>query len=185
MTATRLRLILIVGFITLLAGCGVGGWFTQQLLAQKVVEADHARTDADTAREQVNELKSMQAQLDKNKDIVARASQIAASANQYEYQDQVIKDVEIYANRHGLAVSGYDFNAPVASGSKAPAGTVLTPFSVTLRGPAPYISFLAFLRDMENNLTKIQVTSLTLSPNTKDPKLIENPTLSAVVFIKK
>ena len=186
MNATRLRIVLIISFVVLLAAFGVSAWWAQGLLASKVKETDHARIDAQISQQQVDELKKLQGELEKQKDVVTRAGQIAATAQQYQYQDQVIKDVQIYAGRHGLAVSAYDFSASTsAAGSKAPAGTALTPFSVTLKGPIPYDTFMSFLRDVENNLTKIQVTSLTLTPNAKNAQLIDNPTISAAVYLKK
>ncbi len=185
MTAQRLRLFLVVGFVVLLVGCGFGVWWLQGLLAQKAGEADHARIDAAVAEQKLEELKRLQGLLEKQKDVVARADQIAATAQAYQYQDQVIQDINVYAARHGITVSTYDFSSAAPSGSKAPDGTTLTPFSVTLKGSIPFVTFMAFLSDLENNLTKIQVSSLNLAPNAKNPQLIDNPTLSSAVYLKK
>ncbi|HSE61352.1 MAG TPA: hypothetical protein VLA88_03580 [Candidatus Saccharimonadales bacterium] len=182
MTATKLRYMLIGLVVVLLASFGAGVWWVQGMLAEKVRETDHARTDADLSGTELQQLKQLKKQLEDQKDIVDRAKQIAATSAQYQYQDQVIKDVADYAARYGIQVNTFDFsttnkNAAATNGAKK------TPFTVSLKGPLAYVTFLNFLRDLEGNLTKIQVTSLTLAPD-KDPNKISNPSLSCEVYLK-
>lgn len=182
MTATKLRYVLIALIVVLVAGFGAGAWWVQGMLADKVRETDHAKTDADLSATELQQLKQLDKQLEDQQDVVERAKQIAATSAQYQYQDQVIKDVSDYAARYGIQVNTFDFsttnkNATAVNGAKK------TPFTVTLRGPLSYTTFMSFLRDLEGNLTKIQVTSLTLAPD-KDPNKITNPSLSCEVYLK-
>jgi hypothetical protein len=184
MTASRLRYVLIALIVLMLGGFVAGAWWVQGILAAKVSETDHAKIDAEISGTELQQLKLLQKQLADQKDVVDRAKQIAASSSQYQYQDQVIRDVSDYAARYKIVVNNFDFNA--ASQSKATetvGGLKKTTFTVTLKGPLSYTTFLRFLRDLESNLTKIQVTSLTLAPD-KDPTSVSNPTLSLVVYLK-
>lgn len=181
MTAIKLRFILIGLIVVMVGGFAFGTWWMQGLLAQHVRDTDHAEIDAEVSNTELQQLKQLQKQLADEQDIVERAKQIAVSAEQYRYQDQVIKDVSDYASRYGISVNTIDFTQ--TSGQASAGGAKRTAFTVSLRGPLPYTTFMRFLRDIEKNLTKIQVTSLTLAPD-KDPNSITNPTLSLEVYLK-
>ena len=182
MTASRLRYILIGLIAFMVVGFGVGAWWLQGLLATDVRNTDHAKIDADISAIELQQLKSLKKQLADEQDVINRAKQIAASSSQYQYQDQVIKDVSDYAARYGIAVNTFDFSTPNKQKTST-SGAKITAFSVTLKGPLPYTTFIRFLRDVETNLTKIQVTSLTLSPD-KNPSFISNPSLGLEVYLK-
>lgn len=187
MNAVKLRIVLVIGLVVSLAALGTGVWWLQGALAAQVAKTDHARADADIAQLELEKLRRLEIQLQEQKDIVERAAQIAATADNYQYQDQVVKDVEAYAKRHDIAIANFDFSGASAPGAStnSPAGTTRTPFSVSLRGPLSFDKFMNFLRDIENNLTKLQVSSLSLTPTADDPKMVTNPTLSLVVYLKK
>jgi hypothetical protein len=184
-TATKLRCILICLIIVLLGGFTAGAWWVQGILAEKVQETDHAKTDADISSTELQQLKQLKKQVADEQDVVDRAKQIAATSAQYQYQDQVIKDVSDYAARYSIQVSTFDFSSASKPGanSTGPNGAKKTSFTVTLKGPVAFVTFMKFLRDLEDNLTKIQVTSLTLAPD-KDPTNITNPTISCEVYLK-
>lgn len=181
MTATKLRYILLALIVVMVGGFAFGAWWVQGLLAQHVRDTDHAKIDAEVSNTELQQLKQLQKQLADEQDIVERAKQIAVSADQYRYQDQVIKDVADYAYRYGISVNTIDFTQ--TAGQQASGGAKRTAFTVSLKGPVPYTTFMQFLRAIEKNLTKIQVTSLTLAPD-KDPNSITNPSLSLEVYLK-
>lgn len=183
MNAVKLRLVLIIGLVLMLAGVGVGVWWMQGMLATFVTTTDHAKIDAQMAQQQVERLRKLELDLAAKKDIVERADQIAATANNYQYQDQIVRDLETYANRSGIVISGFNFSGQ--GGGEGPGGTTRTAFTLTLAGPLQFDTFMQFLRDIENNLTKLQVSSLALSPDESNPKLVANPTLGIVVYLKK
>lgn len=185
LTASRLRIALIVLLVLLVIGLGGGAWWLQTMLARSVVAENHAQIDSQLSAQEVERLQLLQKQLADQKNIVERADQIAATANNYQYQDQVVKDLESYAARNGVSIGSFDFSAQAPQGAQAPAGTTLTPFTVTLRGPLEFTRFMKFLSDIENNLTKIQVSSLTLAPDAGNPNLVTNPVLGLVVYLKK
>lgn len=185
MNALKLRIILIIGLVLLIAGVGAGAWWMQNILATYVVATDHAKIDAQVASQQLERLRFLESELKEKKDIVERADQIAATANNYQYQDQIVKDLTVYANRNGIAIAGFNFTATAGQGAQGPSGTTRTSFTVALNGPLEFSRFMQFLRDIENNLTKLQVTSLALSPDEGNPKMVTNPTLGLVVYLKK
>jgi hypothetical protein len=188
MNATKLRITLAALLVVLATGCAAGGWWAQGYLAEKVKETDHARIDAEVSQLEIQKLKQLKEKLAKDKDIVERAKQISSTAAQYRYQDKVVQDIGEYANRRGIQINSFDFNLIQKSQSgqsAAPTGAEKVTFTITLRGPLPFDTFAAFLRDIESNLTKIQVTSLTIAPDIKDIKKVTNLSLTLEVYVKK
>lgn len=185
MKATTLRLVLACSLLVLVGLCGAGAWWANEMLKQSVADTDHAKIDADIGQLEVEKLRKLQAELAGKKDIVERAAQIASTAQNYQYQDQVVSDLQTYARKTGIEISAFDFAAGSGEQQAGPAGTTLTPFTINLRGPLAYDKVMQFLRDIENNLTKLQVTSLSLSPSKENPTQLTNPSMSLVVYLKK
>lgn len=184
MNAVRLRLVLIGVIILQIAVVIAGMWLLTDFLQREVAVTDHAKIDADISEQEINTLKRLRTQLADEKDIIERAKQIAASSNQYQYQDQVISDLTVYASRYGFSIVSFDFTGtPGAKGATAPNGK--TAFLVTLSSPIKYDNFLKFIRDVERNLTKIRITSITLAPNPRNPTEILNPSINLEVYLKK
>lgn len=186
MTAIQARIALIVGLVVLFGGLCAAGWWAQGQLAARTQQADRANIDAELSQIDLEKLGRLETQLEQQKDIVERADQIAATAAGYQYQDQVVKDIEAYAIRNGVSIAGFDFVSVQTNKNNAgPAGTTRTPFSLALKGPLEFNRFMAFLRDIENNLTKLQVSSLSLTPAEDNPTMVSNPNISLVVYLKK
>ena len=185
MTASKLRWVLVGVIGLLITGFGAGVWLVQQTLSDYVRQTDHLTIDADVSTIELQQLKALEKELVDEADIVDRAKQIAASTAQYRYQDQVISDITDYAARYDISVSTFDFatNQSSAKNSTSPTGAKKTPFAVTLKGPVPFVKFLRFLQAIEKNLTKIQVTRLTLAPD-KNPNKIANPNIGLEVYLK-
>lgn len=186
LNAVNLKIILIILFVLLLGAVGAGTWWLKGVLHEFVLAKDHAQIDSELSALELEKLRFLQNELAEKSEIVDRANQIAASADNYRYQDQVINDVEVYAKRNGIVISGFTFGGESSQNQnqKAPAGTRLTPFSLTLSGPIEFTKFMQFLRDIENNLTKIQVTSLTLAPDPENLQMVTNPSLGLVVYLR-
>jgi hypothetical protein len=182
MTATKFRLILAGVIVVLLLGFGAGAYFMLGILSDRVRQTDHTKVDADITTTELQQLKNLQKQLADQSDVVSRAKEIAATTAQYKYQDQVISDISVYAARYGIRISTFDFSIAQTVKPEASTGAKKTPFTLTLKGPIAFTTFLRFLQDIEHNLTKIQVTSLTLSPD-KNPNNVANPTVGLAVYL--
>ncbi len=185
MNATKLRLALFGLIVVLLGGFGTGAYFVLGMLSGRVKDTDHTKIDADITTTELQQLKSLQKQLGDQADVVERAKEIAGTTALYKYQDQVISDISAYASRYGITISAFDFSvaSSTANATQVVNGAKRTPFTLTLKGPLPYDTFLRFLKDIEKNLTVIQVTSLTLAPDPKNPNNVTNPSLGLAVYL--
>jgi hypothetical protein len=177
LTATRLRLILSISlFVITLAG-GVIFSFINGQLKTYAVEVSHKVIDANASRDTVQTLQRIQQELNNDKDIIARTNSIVADSQSYQYQDQIVGDLNNYASAAGIVITNMDFSTNTTAGATntttpptnkaaAPAGVKSVSVSVTLKNPIGYDNFLRFVRSIENNLTKMQIQKITLSKGT-------------------
>jgi hypothetical protein len=169
---------------------GTGYYWGSKLLAEQALRADHAKIDASLKNEDVAKLKRLEAELVAKKDIVARAEQIIAESRQYQYQDQIVHDINSFAKSAGVEVLGYNFGTPEQSkkGAKGASlslsGVNAISANVSLASPQSYKNLLRFMKAIEQNLTKMQVTGVNITPDPEDPNLVSNPVVGVVIYVR-
>lgn len=182
LNAITTRYILIGLCVIMIIGIGAVSVLAQHILTQKAIEIDHVRTDTILARDEIVKLKQLQKTLEDDHSIVQKTAEIVAQSQMYTYQNQIISDLSDYAAQSGVSVIGYDFTgkqSPVAQG--LPAKTVI---KVRLKDQTPYISYLRFLKAIEGNVMKMQLTSIDLTPFADDYRLLQEPQIELEVFLQ-
>lgn len=176
-------------FILMIGVLGGGIYFAGQQLQAKAIETDHARIDAELIQNEIGRLKNLQEYLSKNKTSIERAESIVAESKEYKYQNQVISDINAFANQTGITILGFDFvsentSAPQPSTTGAPAtGLKKTVVTLTIQEKTGYENLVRFIKSIEQNLTKMQLTSISLAPDITDPRSVSNPTINLEVYI--
>lgn len=182
LTPTKLRVILSLGMFVI-AGAGVG-LFTVAYgqLSQAASNVSKTATDEVASRNSLRILQNTQAELNKQREIIARIDSIAANSQSYSYQNQIIGDMSTYAARAGITITNIDFasgsvsSAPAASTvpaaptiPAAPAAgstvgsTRTATIAVTLNNPVEYTKLLDFFNMIEQSTPKLQVSKVNLS----------------------
>jgi hypothetical protein len=151
-TPQTLRSILATIFVLILIGGGAVFYFGIQSLQEYAVKVQQRLVDAEASERQISELQLIKGQLSESDSLVEKTNQIFATPD--SYQGQVLNDLERYAKAAGLTLGGTNFG----SGETA-TNTVTVSFS----GDIPYRKLIAFLSNVEGNLPKLQVVSITLS----------------------
>lgn len=170
--------------------CGIVGIFylAQGVLASTTIETDHSKIEAQLAQEEISRLKQLQVDLNDSKVDIDKTARIVAESQKYMFQDQVISDVTTYATQAGVNVLGFDFGAKPGENPPATPGTSKTPRKtivvVRLDNNIPYTSFLSFLKLVERNITKVQLTGIALQPNKTTPNLIVGPSIELEVYLR-
>ncbi|PLS80597.1 hypothetical protein CYG49_05005 [Candidatus Saccharibacteria bacterium] len=192
MDAIKFNRYLIGAILLLLVITGAGFYYASKFLAQNVIQTDHARTDASISADNVAQLKRLKSDMEQKEDIIKRTEQIVSDSSQYKYQDQIVQDVNAYAERAGVEILSFTFNddlskpaAPAPAGTKAITGVRKVKADITLKTPIPYDNFLRFLIAIEQNLTKMQVTGVNMSPDKDDPRAVVNPAIGIQMYIKQ
>jgi hypothetical protein len=198
LNATTLRLILSVSLF-LIAAAGVAGFtFAKGYLQTVAIDTSHSVVDASASQDNLQTLQKIQKILVADKDVIARTSSIVADSQSYQYQDQIIGDLNNYASKAGISITNLDFSAATTAATPSPTTSHPTPGSatpiqptgvkstsvaVTLNNPVGYDNLLTFIRSVEQNLTKMQISRVSLSKGT-DSNSVSSDVLTIEVYIK-
>ncbi|MEO5950506.1 MAG: hypothetical protein ABIQ04_03595 [Candidatus Saccharimonadales bacterium] len=178
LTAVSFRLLLsILMFVTMSIIIAVV-FFGNSQLKEYAAQVSQVTSDADASRNSLQTLQKVKQELDSQKDIVDRAASIVADSKGYQYQDQIIKDLNGYAAASGITITDFSFttaattpSAATPAGAPAPAGVKSTSASITLKTPINYVSLLQFIHSIEQNLTKMQISRISLSKGEKNDEI--------------
>ncbi len=174
-TATQLRLILSLSMFAIVMLTAVGFYFVNSHLKTYALDVSHVVVDANASRDNLQNLQKIEKQLKESQDIVQKTNNIVAESQSYQYQDQIITDINGYATRAGISITDINFSAqsttttPTANATPAaptPSGVKSTSVAITLKNPVNYDNLLRFLKSIEQNLTKMQVSRINLSKDT-------------------
>ena len=185
LTPVKLRAILFVLLLLLTAG-GVGVFvYGYGQLKARATDAQETATKAEASRSSLQNLIVTEKFLAANNDVVTRADQLASESKAYLYQDQIISDINKYANEAGIEVTNISFDNPVStsvstpapttptagttdaaavpSATAAPSNVKSTVATVTIKNPTSYSSMLTFIHLIEQSLFRMQVSKIGLS----------------------
>lgn len=200
LTATTFRILLITS-LALIAAAGVGGFFlAKKQLTEVATQVSSAVSEADASSDNLENLQRLKRELSDQKEVISRTSQIVAESQSYRYQDQIIADLTKYASEAGIKITDMDFGDPgqaatspssapsggaaaTANPTPAPAGVKSTSVSVTLDNPVEYSNLLRFVRLIEQNLTKMQISRIGLS-NDSSSEDVSSDALTIEVYIR-
>lgn len=193
MNAIVLNRILIALVITMLAGVIAGFYFATTFLTATARQTDHIRTDSAMTQDNLVKLRQLQTTLESRKESVERAQALVGTIEDFNYQNRVVEDLTRYAALAGpdVKVTNFTFTDPTKKAAATPnkaavniPGVQVLDATATLNTPVRYTSFLRFLRAIEQNLTKMQVTGVNISPDKDDPSLINGPTINLQIYVR-
>lgn len=176
-TATQLRLILVIAMFLTAALSTIGVWFVNSQLKNYAVEVSHVSADAAASRSNLQNLQTLEKRLADDQAIIQKTSSIVAESQSYLYQDQIITDINNYAAKAGISITDINFgigtttapaqgSAPATPSTPAPSGVKSVSVSITLKNPVNYTNLLKLVKSIEQNLTKMQISRINLSKDT-------------------
>ncbi len=206
LTATNLRIILAVSLVVITA-IGAGGFtLAYNWLDGFAADASTVASHAAASESELQELSQTEKMLKTQHHAVERASKIAAESKSYQYQDQIINDLNDFARKAGITISDITFadnnakggsssNSSSSSSSSSKTGTSLptiaglkaTTASVTVKNPVEYRKLLTFMYLVEQSLTKMRIANVDLSRSTaqgQPPDSITSNTLTIEVYLR-
>ncbi len=194
LTPPKLRIILSVSMFLIVAAAVAAASLSYPFLRDRAVETSHATLDASASQNNLRALEELKERLGEDQEIVSRANSIVAESKSYQYQDQIIGDLNNYAGKAGVEITNIDFTAtastpspsattpPAAPAPVAPSGVKSMQATVTLKNPINYLSLLRFLRSIEQNLTKMQVSKVSLAKDASGG--VSSETLAIEVYVR-
>lgn len=195
--ATTLRLLLIIALALILLGIGVGFYLGYSSLKSVASETSKAQSEADASDQKLTQLQNTKLELEKNADIVKKAEQVVAESKSYQYQNQIINDLTTYANQSGMAIKSFTFSDSSSDSSgqatqEQESGTSIpnvnsVMVTVELGGDISYLATLNFVHLIEQNLTRMQISDLSLSggdTGQQDGAQEQTQTLNIEVYVR-
>ena len=147
--------------------------FAYSFLSKTSEEVGKMQTEAAAVDAKIQSLLASKSQLDRNSDTVKKAKNIVSESKLYQYQNQIIQDLNTYADRAGIPIKSFSFqNEPTVSAktatsskqtSTSPAGVKSTFVSIQLGDHIDYTKFLHFLSLIEKNVTRMQLSGVSIS----------------------
>lgn len=189
-TATTLRASLAASLFLIILIAGGGVYVVNGWLQSLATDVSHATADASTSRTTIATLQQLQETLETNRAVIDRANSIVAESQSYQYQDEIIRDLNGYAAAAGITLTNFNFETQAASSQDqqgqpaapaAPSGINSTLVSITIQNPVGYNNLLNFFYSIEQNLTKMQITNISL---TKSDNEIASDDLTIEVYIR-
>lgn len=185
LTPTRLRIILSTSLaLIVLAGAGIF-YLAYNKLGDTAAETGASAAQARESQDTLQRLQLLKRELEEKKDIVARASNVMANSQNYAYQDLLVRDLTVYANRADLTIKNISFSGqgtPATDGAAAPAtGPRTATVDITLDTPVDYRNLLNFLHYVEQNLTKLKVGRVSMTKSDSNGVMIDALNLEVYV----
>ena len=176
MTPVQLRLILSI-ILLLLVGLGAGMFMVgSDKLKKHSLSAQEIATKSEASRSSLQNLIVIKKTLAEKSDIVDRANQLVAESQRYQYQDQIITDINQFAANAGLTITNISFDdtkvvattpaaTPASDGTAptAPSGIKSMAATITIKNPVSYSSMLNFIHSIEQSLFRMQISKVSLS----------------------
>ena len=198
--AVTMRIVFALSLVLILVGMGGIVYFGYTMLQGTAEEVSKIQTEAKAVDAKVQNLARLEKEMEKYKDSVAKARQLVAETQQYQYQNQIINDLTTYANQSGVGIAGFTFTSGSAgaksnsgssgtsgtnnsSGSNSAVGPKSMKVSVRLNEKTDYMALLRFMHLIEQNLTRMQIASVSMS-KTEGTGQVNTQTLEVEVYVR-
>lgn len=210
-TASRLRLILSITLALLIVVGGAIFYFAYSQLSKTAAETGQQAASARESESTIERLELLKTELEAKNNVVAMISEVSADSQNYYYQDRLVNDLTTYANRANLTITNISFSNAAAAAPSAPVtteggtGSTATPgqapaptdttgtapavsslrkatVDITLDNPVNYRDLLNFLHYIEQNLTKLKVSNVSMTKSDDDNVSID--VLNLEVYIR-
>lgn len=181
--------------------------FATHLLKSQSEQLDRTKIEAEVGSNDIKTIQSATKKITEDADAFKRAESVVAQSKLYKYQDQIIRDLQGYASHSNLKIGGYSFSSSDTAGSSpsspppspssspaapaanapvtpTPTGVSSTTVTITLADSVKYIDFLNFLKLIENNVTRMQIVDINLTPDAQSGSKITSPSLSIIVYTR-
>jgi hypothetical protein len=180
--ATTLRTTMIVLLFIVIGLSITGFYFTQDWLGKFATEINSTAPKSTVGSTNAEAIKQLQDDIAKHQADTTKADAIIASSK--DYQSQVTQDLNKYASSASVMIANYSFAQS--------AGTALTPLTglqtssatITLTNPVPFTNFMKFLKAIESNLPKMQLTGIDLTPATGSNDAVTVKPLTIEVYTR-
>jgi hypothetical protein len=170
--ATALRTAMIITIFVIIGISATGFYyFTQSLLSKFAIKVSSNSINVNISKSTTNS------------NNVNKANSVIASSQ--SYKNQVTQDLNKYASSTGVSITNLSFTQPTISSTEPSITGVESKFAtITLKSPVVFTNLMQFLKAIENNLPKIQLTGISLGRATGSNDSVTVEPLTIEVFTR-
>lgn len=152
--ATTIRIFLvIVIFIIMISGIG-GFYYAQNWLDNFTVEINNNSKKTTIKEPTTKDIERLQKQITDNQEVIENLNSIFYTKQ--DYKNQAFQDINRYAAIYNIGIDTYSSTQDVNNPN---IGTV----TLTVKNPIQFDNFINFLKAIETNKPKMQLTSINIS----------------------
>lgn len=169
-------------------------YFANARLTNIAKETAKVRAEVEAGHQQIETYQQTKAKVDSLGYVTELANKVLPKDPD---QSAAVAELSQFAVRSGLQVSQITFvdagkTTPTSTSSKdskkksiIPKGVTIVPVEIQLLPGANYNSLLDFLKSIENNRRKTQITSITIAPDVKDRSKLSQVTIDLNLYAKQ
>lgn len=199
--AKSMRVILSLGLVILLSAVGTGFYFVYQQVNNLAEQTAIKQTEADSIDRKVTYLQGLKKELNEQSENITKAQKIVAETKDYQYQNQIISDLSRIAMASNVQIQSYTFNNESAAstsgeatataqpaqtpGDTSPKSTInSTEVSIKLGDGIEFKNYLTFISLIERNITRMQISDVSITRNEENPNLINSQEINIKVYTR-
>lgn len=191
MTPKRMNLILRCSLLALTILLIAGLYFANQRLTVLAEQTAHLEAEVILQEKQLAAYQATKNTVDSLQDVGELAAKVLPEQQE---QSLTVAELSAFAQRSSLRIKELTFAEPPAEEkgkkkkdkekSAIPKGVTITPVSISFEENARYDYFLDFLRAVEENRRKMQITNISLTPNEENRTLLEEVSVTINLYVK-
>lgn len=183
LNASVARIIMALLLLVILAAMVGSVIVAYSFLSKTSDDVGKLQTEAIAIESKIQNLLALKSQLDKNSEIAKKAKNIVSESKMYQYQNQIVQDLSTYADRAGIPIRSFTFQTESTAAKSTtptskkptgatPAGVKSTFVSIQLGENIDYVRFLHFLDLIEKNVTRMQLSGISISRGANNHELL-------------
>jgi len=181
--ATSLRTAMTFFIFMIIVVAITGFYYAQGWLSEFATEVNDITYKPTTTDNDAQALKQLKDEIANNQASGNKANSITISSQ--NYQSQVTQDLNKYASDNGISIANYNFEKPAGvKTSLSVNGSKSNFVTITLNNPIPFTNFMKFIKSIETNLPKMQLTGINLSRASDSDNDITVEPLTIEVYTK-
>ena len=205
MNAVVFRNIFLALFVLLFTTSVVLASFGASQLESVASEVNQVVDEADTLDDTNEQTVTLWDELQSNQEVADKTRQIVADSQKYAYQNVIVRDLKAYATKAGITVTNYDFTivqgdtaqaasstANTETGTANPSASAnnavalkTTSVSISVDNTVNYKRLMTFIHYIEQNLTKMQISKISLTrANDDSPGAVNSDAFIIEVYIR-
>jgi Tfp pilus assembly protein PilO len=181
MTPKKMNLFLKITLLVIVVFVMAGLFFADSVLEGVAKNNSRLKAEVEITNKKLENYEVTKAKIDELGYVEDLAKEILP---QNENQSIVVAELAEFAQRANLATGSITFVEEVDSKNKAPVGVKIIPVKFTVSKTASYQDVLDFLKSIEENRRKMQVTQISLTPDSEDGNKLEDVSLTLNLFVR-